>query len=123
MPERELVCIVCPNGCALKIRLDDSGAVVDVTGNKCARGKTYAETEMTNPVRTLTALVQVENGEFARCPVRSDRPVAKKDVAVLAAKALKMKIKAPVKIGDVIARNIDGAGADLIATRSIEAAS
>lgn len=43
-------------------------------------------------------------------------------LSALAAKALKMKIKAPVKIGDVIARDIDGAGADLIATRSIEAA-
>ena len=77
MPERELVCIVCPNGCALKISVDDNGAVTNVAGNQCARGKTYAETEITCPVRTLTALVRVEDGEFAMCPVRSNKTIAK----------------------------------------------
>lgn len=120
MPERELVCIVCPNGCALKISTDDNGAVTNVAGNQCVRGKTYAETEVTCPVRTLTALVRVENGEFAMCPVRSNKTIAKELVVKAAQEALKLSVKAPVQVGDVIAENFVNSGADLIATRVVE---
>ena len=31
MAKRELTCIICPKGCALKVELDENGKVVGVT--------------------------------------------------------------------------------------------
>ena len=42
MEKRELICIGCPLGCMLTVEMND-GAVVNVTGNTCPRGKVYAE--------------------------------------------------------------------------------
>ena len=121
MSERELTCIVCPNGCALKAVSDAKGVVQSVTGFKCKRGETYARTELTRPERTLTALVQVTGGEFAMCPVRTSKPVAKELIIDMAAQALKIRIAAPVKIGDVVVENIMDTGADLIVCRDVSA--
>lgn len=52
---KEIVCIVCPNGCSLSCQAEN-GAIV-VTGNRCPRGRDYAITELTNPMRTLTTSV------------------------------------------------------------------
>ena len=42
MKERLLTCIVCPRGCALTVRLDESGKPLSVSGNACKRGEAYA---------------------------------------------------------------------------------
>ena len=44
---KELTCVVCPAGCPMTVTLDENGNVVSVTGNTCARGKKYAESEIT----------------------------------------------------------------------------
>ena len=43
---KNLVCIVCPNGCRLTVT---EGENIEVSGAKCPRGKAYAVSEMTNP--------------------------------------------------------------------------
>ena len=53
---KEFTCIICPRGCLLKV--DDN---MNVTGNTCPRGKDYAISELTNPVRTIVP--------FRRIPV------------------------------------------------------
>ena len=53
MEVRELTCVACPMGCQMTASIDN-GVVVSVTGNTCPRGKKYAETECTHPVRPLT---------------------------------------------------------------------
>ena len=50
---RDLVCIVCPKGCRLRIEQTDDG--LQVSGNHCARGAEYAQTELTHPTRVLTS--------------------------------------------------------------------
>lgn len=45
---RELTCVVCPAGCKITVTLDD-GKITDITGFTCARGKKYAESEVTLP--------------------------------------------------------------------------
>ena len=45
MEKRELICIGCPLGCMLTVEMNE-GAVVNVTGNTCPRGKVYAEKEV-----------------------------------------------------------------------------
>ena len=63
MAIRELTCIICPKGCALKVELDENGKVLGVTGNTCKRGAEYAENECTNPMRLL----------HRQCAVRMER--------------------------------------------------
>ena len=48
---KELVCIVCPKGCRLKV---DEANDYAVTGNACPRGAAYGKSEIQNPTRVLT---------------------------------------------------------------------
>ena len=56
---KKLTCVVCPAGCPLEVTLDESGKILSVTGNTCKRGQSYAESELTHPVRTLTTTVKL----------------------------------------------------------------
>lgn len=73
---RELTCIGCPMGCLLEVTIED-GKVVDVKGNSCLRGKTYAEKECTNPTRIVTSSVKVQGGEIAAVSVKTECDIPK----------------------------------------------
>jgi len=109
---KEFTCIVCPKGCNL-IYHDDG----TVTGYTCDRGKSYAISEATNPVRLVTSTVICENGE--RCPVRTSVPVSKNKIAEIMKEVRKVLLKSPVECGEIIIKNISESGADLIATASL----
>ena len=49
---KELICIVCPKGCHLRV---DEADNYRVEGNGCARGEVYGREELTNPTRTITS--------------------------------------------------------------------
>ena len=53
----KLICINCPRGCHLEV--ENINGEVSVSGNFCPRGKTYAESEMFNPLRTLTTTLPI----------------------------------------------------------------
>ena len=78
MAIRELTCIICPKGCALKAELDEGGRVLNVTGNTCKRGAQYAEAECTNPMRTVTSTMRCSDGSVI--PVKTKTPIPKSDV-------------------------------------------
>ena len=59
----ELICIVCPKGCHLKVDEEKDFAV---TGNGCPRGAEYGKKELTNPTRVITSTVCVEGGAIRR---------------------------------------------------------
>lgn len=119
MSERRIICTVCPNSCEITVVSGENGEISSVSGFKCKRGDVYARAEVTAPVRTLTALVQIEGGAIAMCPVRTDRPVPKELLKKIAGLAAGIRIKAPVEPGDVIVKNIMGTQADLIVCRKI----
>ena len=78
MTTRELTCVVCPAGCRMTVTLDDGGTVLEVEGNTCARGKNYAVSEITHPVRTLTSTVPLVTAEGEKMlPVRTDKAIPK----------------------------------------------
>ena len=54
MEEKNLICIGCPMGCPLTVKMEH-GEVVSVTGNTCKRGDIYARKEVTNPTRIVTS--------------------------------------------------------------------
>ncbi|MEM1484452.1 DUF1667 domain-containing protein [Oscillospiraceae bacterium PP1C4] len=112
----ELICIVCPKGCHLHV---DEQNGFQVTGHSCPRGEEYGRVEMTNPTRVITSTVCVEGGRYRRCPVKTSGAIPKKMIFEAMKTLDHVRLKAPVKVGQVIAQNICGTGVDFVATRSI----
>ena len=110
---RNLTCIVCPRGCALRVTLRDK-EVVEVQGNACKRGAAYAENECTHPVRTLTTTQRCEDGSIVA--VKTTAPIPK-ELLFDAMKAVN-SATAPrdAEIGQIIMRDLLGTGVDLVVT-------
>lgn len=114
---RELVCIVCPKGCRLRVEQD--GQELKVTGNLCRRGEGYGRAEVTNPVRTLTSTVRIENSAYGRCPVKTAAPVPKDALACIMQELSGVTLKPPVLRGQAVLSDVCGTGVDIIATRDM----
>lgn len=109
---RELTCIICPRGCAMRIDLDESGKVLAVKGNLCKRGNKYAEDECTNPMRTLTTTMLCSDGSVVAVRSESAIPKAKLFEAMERVNATTATL--PVSVGDVLIE--DFYGTRLVAT-------
>ena len=116
MENRELTCIGCPMGCNLNVTIGENGDVT-VTGNTCPNGAEYAKNEVTDPRRTVTSTVRVNNGKTVSVKTKEDIPKDKIMDSVLALK--NVVAEAPVHIGDVILSNVAGTGVDIVATKDI----
>ena len=119
MEKRELICIGCPMGCSVTVTMD-SGEIVDVKGHTCPRGESYARKEVTDPTRIVTSTVAVVGGKRERvsCKTASDIP---KDKIMQVMEAInKARVKAPVRIGDVLIINAADTGVNVIATSNAE---
>ena len=112
---KELICIICPRGCRLKVDND-----LNVTGNLCPRGIIYAKTEMTNPTRVLTSTVKINSQNAVRLSVKTSQAVPKGKMFECMRELDKVIVEAPVHIGDVVLANICDTGVDVIATKDIE---
>ncbi|MDO5449139.1 MAG: DUF1667 domain-containing protein, partial [Clostridia bacterium] len=77
MTTRDLICIACPRGCAIKVTLDDNNAVVNIEGATCKNGEKYANDEVTHPMRNLTSTVKVTGGIASVAPVRTNGDIPK----------------------------------------------
>ena len=113
---KELVCIVCPKGCRLKVDENNDYAV---TGNACERGAVYGHNEIKNPTRVLTSTVKVKNGLYARCPVKSDVAVPKGKLMEIMQELNSIELTAPVAIGQVVLANPAGVDANIVATKKL----
>ena len=100
---KTFTCILCPNGCEVSVSFRET-EVLSVTGNKCPKGADYVKQEIQNPVRNIASSVLVENGVMPLCSVR------------------KIRVTAPVRIGDILLPDVLGLGSDVIATRNVERA-
>lgn len=113
------LCIGCPLGCRLEVDEDSGHQIVEIRGFACKRGKTYAAQEHVDPRRTLTTTVALIGGAWPRLPVKSNQPVPKAQVLVVCKLLRKIKVQAPVKVGDVVLANVLGIGIDIVATRAL----
>ena len=113
---KQLVCIVCPKGCHLTV---DEENGFEVKGVGCARGEEYGRQELINPTRVMTSTVKIAGASHSRCPVKTNGPIPK-ERAVEAVRLLDtVRLKAPVRAGDVVVENIFGSGVDFVVTRSM----
>ena len=113
---KELICIVCPQGCHLKVDEENGCAV---TGNSCPRGAEYGRVELTRPTRVVTSTVRCTGGLYPRCPVKTDRPIPKELVFQVMEALEEITLTAPVAVGQVVIENVCGTGANVVATRNM----
>ncbi len=125
---REMVCIVCPIGCRLKVDLfppkkpeQDDTPQVKVTGNKCPRGEAYAREEVLAPKRTVTATCRIEGAVHTRrIPVKTTAALPVEHIDDLLRHLYGLRLKAPVSIGETIVDDVAGTGIKVVAGRSVE---
>lgn len=122
MNQTNLVCIVCPLGCALTATPPSGETPWQVTGNRCVRGLEYAIEELTTPRRVLTTTVTAVGGELRRLPVKTARPIPKELLLMAAAHLAAVKVAAPVHLGEVIVPDLLGTGVPVVATRDLTSA-
>lgn len=113
---KELICIVCPKGCHLRV---DEEYGYAVTGNGCPRGAEYGRAELTNPTRVVTSTVRCTGGAWPRCPVKTDHPIPKGLMFAVMAALDGVEVSAPVRVGQVVLENVCGTGANIVATRDL----
>lgn len=113
--KRNLICIVCPIGCEMEVKIDENG-IINVVGNNCPRGQKYALTECENPERVITTTILCNNGKVL--PVKTSRPIPK-DKIFDCMKIINENIcQLPVSIGDVIISDVFGA--NIISSKNME---
>lgn len=118
MIKKEIICILCPNGCRIALAVEGNDVSVG-EGARCRRGEEYAVREAVAPVRTLTTTVRVRGGLLPVLPVRTSCPVPREKVKECAFLLAEIEVTAPVRFGQVIMPDILGTGADIIALRDM----
>ncbi len=117
---KELTCVVCPAGCRMTAEVDENGRVIAVTGNTCPRGKSYAESEITHPVRMLTSTVTVKTASGdVMLPVKTSLPIPKEAMFEAMDLIRSLTVTAPVNTGDVLLADFIEEGTDLVACKTI----
>ena len=113
---KELICIVCPKGCHLRVDEDNGYAV---TGNGCPRGAEYGKIELTHPTRVVTSTVKCQGAAHPRCPVKTDAPIPK-SLIMQAVRCLDgVELTAPIHTGDIVVPDVCGTGVSFVATRDL----
>lgn len=94
--------------------------IISLEGYNCKKGVKFAEAEITNPLRLLTTTISIDSKSFQRLPVRSSTPAPKEKIASMVKEVKKIRIKAPVKMGEIIMADILGTGVDIISSATVE---
>lgn len=120
--KKELICIVCPNGCQLEIEMAEGieSKVLGITGELCEKGPKWAEQEILNPMRTIASSILVKNGNFPLVSVRTDSPIPLGKIFDVMEEIKKTSIEAPVKIGDILIERPAETSCNIIATRRVD---
>lgn len=118
MERHEFVCIICPMGCNLEVLEDED--VILVKGNQCKRGYEYGVKEISNPTRVLTSTVILRNSHLRRLPLKSNGELPKGMIKDCVKFLSKIEVSAPIRMGEVIVKNILNTGVDIVATRTVE---
>ena len=117
MRKEELICIRCPVGCRISV-MEEAG-VITVSGNSCGRGADYGRSEFINPERIITCLMRLSNRKEP-LSVKTDSPVPKNMMYMCVNEIYRTRPAAPVRIGDVMIRDVCGTGVNVVATRQLD---
>lgn len=107
---KEFVCIVCPNGCQLKI--DEK--TLQVSGNKCASGEKFAKQEITAPKRMLCTTAKTIFDDVPVIAVKLTSEIAKAEIFNVMKEINKVVIKERLKTNSVVIRNVCNLHVDVV---------
>jgi len=119
MDEKKITCIVCPIGCKILVRTNGKQFEI-LNGNKCKRGIEYARNEALDPRRILTTSILVKGGEWPLVSVKTTEPIPKDKIFTVLKKVHQITVDAPVKSGQIILKNIDNTGINIVATKTVK---
>ncbi len=114
---KDIRCIICPTGCLVHVERVNGELIIE--GYSCKRGEVYAREEFVSPKRILTTTMRVESGFLPLIPVRSDKPLPKERLQEALKQIAITKIKAPIKMGDILLKDVLGLNANIIASRDL----
>ncbi len=115
---REFTCIICPVSCQLRVSCVGGGIKL-IEGALCSKGKRYAEKELHCPTRSLTTTIEVIGGEHRLVSVKSDQELQRQLLMPVMRHLARLKVPAPIKIGQVLAADILATGVNIVATRMV----
>ncbi|MEJ2283591.1 MAG: DUF1667 domain-containing protein [Desulfobacterales bacterium] len=117
---KEYTCIGCPIGCPLQL-VHRGDKITEISGYECDRGAKYAKQEFTDPRRELSTTVEIVGARWKRLPVKVTGPVEKGRILEAAREIHTLRVKAPVKLGQVLIKGFLGQkGIDVVACRNME---
>ena len=102
MEKRNLTCIGCPMGCQITVEFEGE--------------------EVLHPERTVTSTVVVVGGAKERTSVKTNANIPKDKIFQCMDEINKVRAEAPLKIGDVVIKDVCGTGVDVIVTKNCESA-
>lgn len=98
-PEKDTVtCTICPNGCQIKWDENNRSYI----GNRCGRGAAFAEQERTNPKRSVTTTVRIQNAGHSLHPVRTKIPVSRDEVIQVVENLKNVSVSSFIKSGETV---------------------
>ena len=90
-------------------------------GQRCPKGETFAQQEMTAPRRMFTSTVRLQGGDCPLLPVRTEQPVPLADFPALQKACRKLRVSAPVQRGSVLLEQIGDGQVKLLAAATVPA--
>ena len=76
--------------------------------------------EALDPRRMLTTSIFVNGGKWPLVSVKSSQPVPKNKVFDVLKEIKKSKVKPPVRLGQILIKNVAGTGLDIVATKMVD---
>ena len=117
---KEYTCIGCPIGCPLQL-VHRGDKITEISGYECDRGAKYAKQEFSDPRREISTTVEIAGARWKRLPVKVTGPVEKGRILEAAREIHTIRVKAPVRLGQVLIEGFLGEkGIDVVACRSME---
>ena len=116
---RRFICIVCPRGCEIRAEIQ-KGKIIKITGNQCVKGIDYVKQEIEEAKRIVISVVKVKNGDFPTVSVKTNKPVPKKLIPTVMKKLAGTEVKAPIKMGQIIIKNVADTRVHIVATRPVK---
>lgn len=94
---------------------------LEFLGNQCNLGIEYAKEDINNTKKIFTSLVRIKGSRTNNVvSVKSSAPI-EKSLWIECSKALsRIYVGAPIKIGDIVCKNILNTGVNILCTKNIK---
>ena len=117
---KEVTCILCPNACQLGVHYrKDKKEIIKLENARCKRAMKYAIEEVFDPKRSIMTVVPIESKFWKVTSVLTAEPIPKDKIFDVYNEIKKVRLKSPVKRGDVVITNVCNLGVDVIITRTV----